>query len=221
MQRRALLGALGAALGLAGCSGRSTEGQQTRRQTVPEESNSSPHQTSNTDTPSESPTQMRTSKTPTTNTSTPTETVTRTRTPHSDPVNLRIGYEAHFRDHFGGEAAPSGKQWLIIRYKAYNSGSSGASLAPADFHWIGDNETVDTPTGPVPYTFLGRRSYTTSDAIYPDQSVIRSMTFAVPRSATSQRLDLDYAPPATIEMYPTNLPDQRNCQLEGFDCKGL
>lgn len=219
MQRRALLAGFGTALGLAGCLGNSSESNQTREQNTPPRATSQTHRPSDTDTRTDPTTQSHTPETPTTNPST--ETTPSAPTPDSRSIKLRVGYEAHFRGHFRGEAAPDGKQWLVVRYRAYNFGGTGIALAPADFTWVGENKSIDTPTGPVPYTYLGRRAYTESDSIYPDQSTTRSMTFAVPESATSQNLELNFRPPSTIEMYPTTLPDRRRCQIDEFDCKGL
>jgi hypothetical protein len=221
MRRRALLASLGVALGSAGCSARSNETDQTQQLSTSERTPSPVH-SSETSTPRESRTQSRTLETETATDSTPVNTVTNTPAQRSRNINLRIGYEGQFRNRLHGEVAPSGKQWFVVRYTAYNYGDDSVTLAPADFMWVGDSsQEVDSPTGPVPYTFLGRRAYTDSDTLYPDQSTTRSMTFAVPESATSQQLNVEFTPPATIEMYSTTLPDQRNCQLDEFDCKDL
>lgn len=220
MRRRALLASLGVALGSAGCSARSNETDQTQQPSTSERPPSTVH-SSETSTPKRSRTQSRTLETETATDSTPVDTIN-TPAQRSSDISLRIGYEAQFRNRFHGEVAPSGKQWSVVRYTAYNYGNDSVALAPADFIWVGDDgQEIDSPTGPVPYTFLGRRAYTDSDTLYPNQSTTRSMTFAVPESATSQQLDIGFAPPATIDMYTTTMPDQRNCQVDEFDCKDL
>lgn len=221
MRRRALLASLGVTLGLAGCSVKSNEGEQSQKQTKSEQTKSYIDSESDGRPTNKSRADPHTTETPR-KTDTAVETDTNTSTSRSSVVHLRIGFETHFRNTLHAEPAPTGKQWLVVRYTAYNAGNESVSLAPADFTWRGKNsQDVDGPSGPVPYTYLGRREYTESDTIHSNQSTTRSMSFAVPKSATSQQLDLDFTSPATIKMYPTTLPDQRRCHLDEFDCKGL